>query len=233
MNMNSSHVLTSCTVSNTTCKCFDKLSEEESELIENNSVVVKFNKGEFICKQGTFASHVMFVKEGLAKIYVEGKNDNLILKIIPEGNLVGLTSIFEGNTIFQYSATAYIESVIKLIDINVFRKLIMGNAEFASEVINILTENNLQIYGRFFCLTRKQSYGRLADIILCLAERIYKSYDFELLLTRKDLGELTGMSTENVIRMLKKFKDENLIEIEGKQFKVLSPEALMKISENG
>ena len=172
-------------------------------------------------------------KSGLAKIYVEGKNDNLILKIIPEGNLVGLTSIFEGNTIFQYSAIAYIDSVIKLIDINVFRKLIHTNATFASEVINILTENNLQIYGRFFCLTRKQSYGRLADIILCLSERIYKAQEFDLLLTRKDLAELTGMSTENVIRMLKKFKDEKLIEIQGKRFTVLDHDALMKISENG
>ncbi|MEA3445280.1 MAG: Crp/Fnr family transcriptional regulator [Bacteroidota bacterium] len=233
MNMITSNILSSCTVSNTVCKCFDKLTKEETELVDNNSVTVNFNKGEFICKQGTFASHVMFVEEGLAKIYIEGKNDNLILKIIPEGNLVGLTSIFEGNTIFQYSSTAYINSLIKLIDINVFRKLTKTNAEFASEVINILTENNLQIYGRFFCLARKQSYGRLADIILCLSERIYKSYNFELLLTRKDLAELTGMSTENVIRMLKKFKDEGLIDIKGKQFTVNKPETLMKISENG
>jgi CRP/FNR family transcriptional regulator len=220
-------------VSNAVCRCFEKLTEEESELIENNSVTVNFNKGEYICKQGTFASHVMFVNKGLAKIYIEGKNDNLILKIISEGNLVGLTSILDGNTIFQYSAISYVDSEIKLIDINVFRKLVKSNAEFAAEIINILTENNLQIYGRFFCLTQKQSYGRLADIILCLSERIYKSQEFELLLTRKDLAELTGMSTENVIRMLKKFKEEKLIGIQGKHFRVLDVEALMKISENG
>jgi CRP/FNR family transcriptional regulator, polysaccharide utilization system transcription regulator len=231
--MTTHNTLSSCTVSSTTCRCFEKLSPEENELIDSNSVTVKFSKGEFICKQGTFASHVMLVINGLAKIYVEGKSDNLILKIIPSGNLVGLTSIFEGNTIFQYSSSAYIDSEIKLIDINVFRKLIKTNAAFASEIINILTENNLQIYGRFFCLTRKQSYGRLADILLCLSERIYKSTEFDLHLSRKDLAELTGMSTENVIRMLKKFKEEDLIQLDGKQLIVKNPESLRRISENG
>lgn len=225
--------LTSCTVAGSNCDCFDKLSPEELQLIEDNSVEVNFKRGEYICKQGTFASHIMQITEGLAKVYIEGKNENLILRIIPEGNLVGLTSILKGNTIFQYSSIAYVDSIVKLIDINIFRKIILGNAIFASEIINILGENNLQIYGRFYCLTTKQSYGRLADIILCLSERIYKTKKFDLMLTRKDLGELTGMSTENVIRMLKKFKDEGLIGIEGKTFLIKEFESLKRISENG
>jgi CRP/FNR family transcriptional regulator, polysaccharide utilization system transcription regulator len=231
--MNHRFVLSSCTVSRSSSNCLDKLTPEECELIDANSVTVQFSKGEFICKQGTFASHVMFIVKGLAKVYIEGKNETLILKIVPDGNIVGITSILEGNSIFQYSSTAYIDSVIKLIDINVFRKIVRSNPNFAMEVINILTENNLQIYGRFFCLTRKQSYGRLADIILCLSERIYKTDEFDLHFSRKDLAELTGMSTENVIRMLKKFKEDKLISIEGKTFKVLNAESLRVISMNG
>ena len=225
--------ITSCTVSGSNCICFEKLTEQEQYLIDSNSVEVEFKKGEYICKQGTFASHVMLITKGLAKVHIEGKNENLILRIIPEGNLVGLTSVHKENTIFQYSAVAYIDSSIKLIDINIFRKIIKQNAEFAGEIINILTENNLQIYGRFFCLTTKQSYGRLADILLCLSDRIYKNSEFELLLTRKDLGELTGMSTENVIRLLKKFRDDGLIIMEGKMLSIVDYETLKKISING
>lgn len=224
---------TSCTVNPIRCKCFEVLNESETELINKNSVYVTFKKGEYICKQGTFASHVMFMDQGLAKVVIENKKDSLILKIIPDGNLLGLTSIFDGNTVFQYSAIAYIDSRIRLIDINIFRQLVKSNARFASEVINILTGNNLQIYGRFFCLTKKQSYGRLADIILCLSERIFKTNEFELLLTRKELAELTSMSTENVIRMIKKFKDDKIIDIQGKNFRVLDPKSLHNISENG
>ena len=227
-------VLNSCSVSDTAgCNCFEKLSEEENLLIEKNQVEIKFKKGEIICKQGTFAANVMFVCEGLAKIFIEGPNSSLILKIIPTGNFIGLSSLFEGNLIFQYSAQAYQDSIIKLIDINVFRKLLNTNAAFSAQIINILSENSIQTYGRFFCLTNKQAYGRLADILICLAERVYKKHEFELKLSRKELAELTGMATESLIRMLKKFREDNLIEMNGKLIKISDYERLKKISQTG
>ena len=164
---------------------------------------------------------------------MEGAQESLILKIIPEDNIIGLTSLFHETNVFQYSVVAYVDSVVKLMDINTFRKLLAENAKFASEIINILNANTVQTYGRFYCLTQKQSYGRLADIILCLSDRIYRKTEFELLLSRKDFAELSGMTTENVIRMLKKFKDDGIIEIKGKVFKILKYDLLRKISNYG
>jgi len=227
-------VLNSCTVSDTKgCQCFDKLTIEEQELVDNNQVELKFRKGETICKQGTFAAHVMFVCDGLAKIFVEGPTGSLILKIIPSGNFIGLSSMFEGNNIFQYSAQAYENSIVKLIDIKVFRQLLNTNAAFASQIINILGENSIQTYGRFFCLTHKQSYGRLADILLCLSERVYKKREFELNLSRKELAELTGMATESLIRMLKRFREDELIDMDGKLLTISNFEKLKEISVTG
>ncbi|NOZ48308.1 MAG: Crp/Fnr family transcriptional regulator [Chlorobi bacterium] len=224
----------SCTVSDKEhCGCFEKLTEEQKELIEKNQVEIKFKKGENICKQGTFAANVMFVCSGLAKIYVEGPSGFLILKIIPSGNFIGLSSLFEGNTIFQYSAVAYQDSYLRLIDISVFRKLLSINAEFATQIINILSENSIQTYGRFFCLTQKQSYGKLADTLLCLSDRVYKKREFDLLLSRRDLAELTNMATESLIRMLKKFKEDKLIKIDGKKIKITNYDKLKLISETG
>ena len=225
--------LNSCTVSNAKCFCFDMLTEEERELINKNSIDVKYKKGEIICKHGTFAPHIISLKKGLVKIYLEGVNDSLILKIIPSGNLIGLTSIFEGNSIFHYSAMTYIDSTASLIDINILRQIIAQNAKFATSIINILCENTTQTFGRFFCLTHKQIYGRLSDILLCLSERIFKNHDFELNLSRKELAELTGMSTESVIRMLKKFKDDGIIELNGKKIHIINFDLLKKISEYG
>lgn len=225
--------LNSCTVSNAKSICFDMLSTEEQELIDKNSIEVTYKKGEVICKHGTFASHVIFLREGLAKIFLEGLNDSLILKIITSGNLIGLTSIMENNNVFHYSSSAYIDSRASLIDINVFRQIIKQNGEFANSIINILCENSLQTFGRFFCLTHKQLYGRMADILLCLSERIFKDRSFQLNLSRKELAELTGMSTESVIRMLKKFKDDGIITMEGKKVNVANYDLLKKISEYG
>lgn len=227
------NTLNSCTIGLDQCKCFDKLTVEELALVEKHQVEVGFKKGEMICKQGTFAPHIMYLMDGLVKIFVEGPNESLILKIIAPGNLIAISSAFEGNQVFQYSAQAYVNSRVRFIDINVFRHLLKQNATFSAEVVNVLSINTIQIYSRFYCLMNKQSYGRLADVLLCVSERVFKSSKFEFSLSRKELGELSGLATESVIRMLKKFKDEGLIEMEGKNLEIVNPEKLREISLRG
>lgn len=225
--------INTCTVGLDNCDCFQALTEDELKELNDNIVEVEYKKGETICKQGAFATHVMYMCEGLAKVYMESLQEKLILKIIPADNIVGLTSLFNGNNVFQYSVKAYVDSRVKLIDINVFRKILNQNAKFAAEIIQILNANTVQTYGRFFCLTQKQSYGRLADIILCLSDRIFKKKSFELSLSRKDFAELSGMKTETVIRMLKKFKEDELIEVEGKVLTIKNYDLLKKVSDYG
>jgi CRP/FNR family transcriptional regulator len=209
------------------------LNTDEQRFLEVNSVRVSYGKKEPICKQGSFVSHIMHVEQGLAKVFIENGKDSLVLKIIPSGNLLGLTSISEEFNTYQYSATAYVDTTIRQIDIVAFRTLVSQNSAFAREVIDILSSNNVQITGRFFCLTNKQAYGRLADIILCLSDRIFKNQDFELPLSRQDLAELSGMSSETVIRILKKFNEDGLIRMKGKTFSVLDYDRLAEISRIG
>lgn len=223
----------SCVVRTPEGTCFDLLSEEEKKMVDDNMVEVHYKKGEIICKQGSFASKIIFLSQGLVKVYLEGTPKNLILTITPANNLVGLPSIFEGNNTFLYSVSPYVDSWAKLIDINVFKQLIRQNATFASKIIDILNENTAQAYGRFFCLTRKQLHGRMADILMCLSERIFKSLEYDLPLSRNDLAELTGMSTESVIRIMKEFKDDKLIKVSGKSINILAPERIRKISAVG
>jgi CRP/FNR family transcriptional regulator len=224
---------TACTISVKHCKCFDKLTDAEKVLLEQNSVRVSYKKGEVICKQGAFASNIMLMEVGLAKVFMETGSSKLIIKIVPDGNFIGMASIASEYNTYHYSASAYLDSVVRQIDLNFFRKLLDENSAFAREIIDILSSNSLQIYGRFFCLTQKQAYGRLADIILCLAERVFKESEFDLPLSRRDLAELCGMSQETVIRMLNKFNSEKLINMEHKRLKVLDYERLTQISEKG
>ncbi len=222
-----------CTLSSHHCACFEKLTPDEQRMLEAKSVVINYKKGEIICKQGGFASHILYIEKGLAKVFLDNGQNLLVLKIIPPGNILGLSSVSSDNNNFQYSAMAYLDSEIKQIDINYFKQLLLQNSKFAKEVIDILISNSVQINGRFFCLTHKQSYGRLADILLCLADRIFKASEFDLNLSRKDLAELSGISPETVVRMLKKFKDEGLIHIDGKRFQIIDYDRLKRISETG
>lgn len=222
-----------CTISSYDCQCFDKLTKEEIQLVEDHSVRISYKKGEMLCKQGGFVSQLMYVEEGLAKVFIENGNNTLLLRLIPKGSFIGLSAVSSEFITFPYSAKVYFDSVIRQIDIHTFRELINKNSRFAGEIINILSANSVQIYGRFFCLTYKQAYGRLADIILCLSEKIFKQDKFDLPLSRKELAELSGMSSETAVRLLKKFNDDGLIRMDGRSIEVTNFEKLQRISETG
>lgn len=222
-----------CSIGIENCKCFEFLTEKELEQIMNNQIEVKFKKGEIVCKQGSFASHVMFLREGLVKAYMEGKKNSLILTIIPKNNFIGLTSLYDGNPLLQYSTSAYVDSVVQFIDINTFKEITASNPKFSNEIIKVLSAASALTFGRFYCITNKQSFGRLADVLLCLSNRVFKADKFELSLTRKEIAELACLSTENVIKIIKKFKDDGLIEVHGKTFSIKNYELLEKISNLG
>lgn len=230
---NDSKVDLHCSVFNYEQSWYELLTPEERTLIDEHSVSLKFKKGETVCKQGGFASHIFFLEEGLVKVYLEERDNNLILTLATNHSLLGLPSIFEGNNKLPYSISTYTDSRIRMIDIQVFKQLLKQNPTFAFRIINVLNENTSQIYGRFYSLTQKQLHGRLADILLCMANRIFKSDTFELPLSRADLGDLTGMSTESVIRMMKEFKDDGLIDMQCKSIVLLDMLRLERISQFG
>lgn len=212
---------------------YDLLTDAEKTMLNDHSVSLSFKKGEMVCKLGAFASHVYFLEEGLVKVFLEEKNRNLILTLSTKNSLLGLASLYDGNNKLPYSIATYTNATVRMIDIQVFRQLLKLNPDFAYRVINLLNESTAQIYGRFFSLTQKQLHGRLADILLCLSNRIFKSTSFNLPLSRADLGDLTGMSTESVIRMMRDFKEDGLISMDCKKIELLDVGRLERISEFG
>lgn len=212
---------------------YELLTGDEKLMMDAHSVSINFKKGETVCKRGTFASHIYFLEEGLVKIFIEEKNKNLIIALSTKNNLLGLSSILDGNDKMPYSIVTYTDSRIRIIDMQVFRQVLKQNPKFSYLVINLLNESTAQIYGRFFSLTQKQLHGRLADILLCFSNRIFRSRSFNLPLSRADLGDLTGMSTESVIRMMKEFKDDGLIDMNCKKIELLDISRLERISEFG
>lgn len=211
---------------------FKRLNEEEFDILNKNRIQLSFKKGEIINKQGAFASNIFFILKGIVKSYMEVQHKNLIITIQPAGSFVGLTSLSVDN-VYHYSTKALVDTEIYSYDINVFKNMMRQNALFSTEIADIINTNMVMLYDRFFSLTQKQLHGRLADILLCLSHKIYKSLDFELSMSRKDLAELTGMSTESAIRILKDLKDEQIIDISGKRLRITDLERLKRISVTG
>ena len=211
---------------------FKHLTEEETEMLNSNRIQLSFRKGEIINKQGAFASNIFFLIKGIIKSYIEIGNKNLIINILSAGSLIGLPSL-SVDTVFHHSTKALVDSDIYSYDINTFKNLMSKNPLFTSEIVDIINSNMVSLYDRFYSLTQKQLHGRLADILLCLSYKIHKSLSFDLCMSRKDIAELTGMSTESAIRILKDFKEDRIIEISGKNMTILQLEKLKRISATG
>jgi CRP/FNR family transcriptional regulator len=225
---------TSCSDCTEKSLCFRQLNKEELRLTNENKVQIRFKKGEIISKQGSFVTHIMYLKNGYTKVYKETDVDhNLILDIIPEGKLIGLTSLFNNDNIARFSVAALDNAVVCSIDRNTIEKLIHQNSQFAKTVIASLNEESLQFYDKMASLTQKQMNGRVADALIYLSENIFNSTKFKMILSRKDLADFTGMSMMSVVRTLKDLKEEGIIEDEKGFMKIKNINTLKQISLKG
>ena len=224
----------SCILCKNKSACFQQLSEKELELNDKHRVQLTFKRGETIIKQGSFANQVHFVQKGLVKLYIEipSSEKNLVLNILPSGNLLGLPSIY-GNKVYNYSATAIEDTTICVIENSIIKNMIENNGKFAAEIIKTINHCSSYTFTRFISLTHKQVNGRLAEALIYLSEEIYKSISFKLSLSRADLAELTGMSTISVVKVIKDFKDNKIIKNENGKIEIINMPLLKRISEIG
>ncbi len=214
-------------------KYFRELNPSELEFINQNKTQILYRKGETICKQGAFASHVLYISDGLVSSYLESFNNRHInLKILKKSEFIGLSSIY-GDNIYNYSTAALKDSTICMIKKDSFRKLLTSNGSFASEIIKGYCENENQLFNKILSLGSKQMHGRLADTLIYLHNQYLQEEKIFSYLSRKDIAEFAGLSTESTVRLLTEFKKDTIIDIIGKEIKVLNPDLLKEISRRG
>ena len=224
---------TTCATCTKRSSCFNELSKSDHLLIEDHRVELKFNKGEIICKQGSFASSIMYIYSGVAITYLETTSgDRVGLNILSEGKMIGLPSLFT-EAVYQYTAAAIEDCIVCSIDIRVFEEFTKSNGGFASEIIRTLNECMQLNYDRMVGLSYKQLNGRLAETLIYLSDNIYKRPRFNMSLSRKDLADMTAMSPESVTRIISGFVSDGLIKIRGRSYEILKKEQLQLISERG
>ncbi len=212
---------------------YDCLKPTEIDLINKHSHVVEYNKKDIIFRQNTPISHIMFVKSGLVKIFKESRNRKImILKLTKPGQYIGLISVF-GEDIFQYSASAVEKTLVTFVDGEVFKEIIRGNGSFALELMHQLSLDGLQIFDKLINITQKQLPGRIAEILLYFSETIYGSSRFEFPLTRQELAELASTTKESFIRTLSEFKNDKIIELDGRIVSIKSDKIVKVLSELG
>jgi len=194
--------------------CFQNLSNEEVELIKESKTQLLFRKGENLTKQGSFANYILFITSGYVKQFIEAEGGrNLALKIYSNGEFIGISSVFM-KSIFPFSSVALTDVHAILIEKDVMEKVMKQNGNFSFSIIKKHCETNNVLYDTIKTIYFKQMNGRMADVLLYFWQMENSGNSIIKILSRKDIAEFAGISTENAVKIIKTLEKEGVINLE-------------------
>ena len=203
---------------------------EEFYGLQKNHIIYK--KRETIIKEGTQVSHILYVIDGLVKIYIEGPEKNIMIKVLKSDNFIGLTSLF-GDDTYYFSVTAMKDTRVCTIDRESFKDLVTNCCDFSRELSSWYCKNYNLMLSKCLNLGLRQLNGKLAKTLLYLNSSEFDGVDVFSYISRNDLAELSGMSMESVVRLLSEFNSEKIIEIKGKKIEIKNLKRLKEINRKG
>ncbi|HEX7412232.1 MAG TPA: Crp/Fnr family transcriptional regulator [Bacteroidales bacterium] len=205
---------------------FEGLSEAELAFLAKTSSQGFYRKSEVIFNENDEIQRFCFLKLGLLKLSKKDEEGKChIINIAKPNDCVGLLSVFS-NLHYNYSLTALEDSLIYYVDLEALKYVISNNGQFGVKMLARISQAADKVINTTFEINNKNLRGRIAYILLDFTENIYKKNIFDSPVSRKEMGQLIGMTTENVIRILSEFRKDGIIEITGKTIKVLKPDFL-------
>ncbi|HDR67948.1 MAG TPA: Crp/Fnr family transcriptional regulator [Bacteroidaceae bacterium] len=212
---------------------FTNLDSAQSNIVCSGKTEKEFATGELIIKEGTLIKDFIYLKSGLVKLYkTDSRQKEQIITIARPFYYVSLLSIFS-DEVYNYSVTALEDSVTCQLVLDDIKKLIDENASLAK---NLLREMSLvadRIIMESLEIKKKYLKGRVAHLLIYFADDIYQKDEFDLPLSRKEMADYVGMTTENVIRTLSEFRKDGILKIYGKTIMIVDKSILKSIAEYG
>jgi CRP/FNR family transcriptional regulator, polysaccharide utilization system transcription regulator len=214
-------------------KNFKKLTGDEIRLVDENRYEATFKAGEIILKQGSPATSAVFLATGIAKIYIEGiDGKNFILGMALPTNLILGPGVHVSHR-NSYSVAALTVVQACFINFEIISHLIKQNPAFALGMLEDLSHKSQDVHNKLVSLTQKKMPGRIAEALLFLSDVVFRADSFDLILSRQELGEMTNMAKESVVRILKELEGTGVIESGYSHVKIIDKEKLRVISERG
>ena len=231
--MTSKNSINNCENCSVKWKNFEHLTSSELQLVSESSFGTAFKPGEIIVKQGSPSSNALFITAGMAKAFIEGiSGKNFLMSIVLPGRLMVGPGAYV-NSRYSYTVTALTSVCACFINFDIFRNLVRTNGAFAESLLEDISAKAFNIHKKLIDITQKKMPGRMADALFYFADEIFKSDEFEMLLTRQELGEMTNMSKEGVVRILNSMEESKIIYSDSSRIKILDREKLRRISEKG
>ena len=209
---------------------------DSAAISELNEICLETNydEGALISQEGSYASGVHIVRAGLVKIgkYGQSGTGKRVLRFLGVGELLGLEAVaLEHSTRMQY-AKAIVPSTLIFVERGNLVAFRRDHPEICVDLCRWLAREVVMLE---FKLTRDavESLDRnLALVLIALAHKYGVSTQegvvLDLLVSRRVIAEMLGVSVESLARSLRRFRDRKLIAASGRHITIMDFDSLME-----
>ncbi len=191
--------------------------------------VFQYKKGETIYKEGDHSNKMFLLLKGVVKTHTMDSNaKELITGLYKADDFLGFTS-FEHIIPYTESATAVEETEVAAVSKKAVKNLLKNSQDVSLELMNLLSDNLSEIKLQLVKMAYSSVRKKTANTILLFVEVMNKKPDTPLKISRSDLATTAGIATESLIRTLSDFKRDGLIEIEGRDIRIIDLDRLRQI----
>lgn len=216
----------------TTQSILNILSEEDYQLLIAHQSEQKYQKGDVIFREGAVPSGIFLVKSGKVKKYkVDQIGKEQIIYVANQGELIGYHAVLAEER-YPDSASALEASALSFIPKEDFFEVIHRSPGFSQRLLKALSHEFTVLANSISVIAQRTAPERLAIALIVLREK-YKNdqsaeHEIVLNISRTDLANIAGIAQENVIRLLKEFKAEGILETEGRKIIIKDIKLLVK-----
>lgn len=210
---------------------FRHLTEEELMLIPIDQDPEFYKRGTIIYEEGSRINGFYCVQKGIIKIYKTGfDGKEQIIRFAKKGDIMGFRSTLAREKACT-TAKVLEDAGIFFVHGDTVINLVKKNGDFAYELLRIACRELGEANDYIADIAQKTVRERLAEVLIHLRQDFDIDRDnyLKISLTREELANMVGTATESVIRLLSEFKQDNLIELQGRRIKIKDEKALIKI----
>jgi CheY-like chemotaxis protein len=197
--------------------------------VDDNGREMNFKKGELIFEQGNHSNYIFLINKGIVKCHkIDESGKELTTALYKEDDLFGYASLLQ-NIPYQESATAMENCELVAVPKEELKDVLNNNHRVNFDLINLLSDSLSEIKDQLLQMAYGSVRKKTAATILQFAEKMNKKNNESIKISRSDLASVAGIATESLIRTLSSFNKEGLIEIEGRNIKIIDLESLKEV----
>jgi len=163
------------------------------------------------------------------KTGIDGKEQ--IIRFAKRGEIIAYRSLLS-QELACTTAKVIEEAVLCHVPYQTLLFLIQSNWQFSHHMLQIVCRELREANDFITDIAQKSVRERLAEVLLLLRENFDLDHQntLQISLTREELANMVGTATESVIRLLSEFRQDNLIELQGRKIKFLNISGLRKVA---